>query len=63
MKLDLEDKNVEIIEASVLAVRSYFDGLDLEEAFEGIESALDNAQGTVFDGEADCAYVIIKVTK
>lgn len=43
------------------SIRNWFDGTgDMAEELEG---ALDQAQGDVFTGEKDVAYIVIKVTK
>lgn len=62
MKLDLDNPNVQEITASVAQVRSYFDGMDIDEVIPDFTSMLDMVQGNVFTGEHKVSYLVIKVT-
>lgn len=61
-KLDLEGDNVFFVNTTVAAIR-LDDGPARIALQKASEDALDNAQGHVFSGEADVAYVVIKVTR
>lgn len=56
--LYLNAENVIEVEVSVNTVRKYFDGdIDLDDVMTG----LDNAQGMVFSGDHNQAFLLIKV--
>lgn len=61
MKLDLENDSVFELDTTVTAVRSYFDGKELETVIPGFSDILDEAQGFVFAGQGDEAFIVIRV--
>jgi hypothetical protein len=65
-KLDLEaDDYVHTVAVTADAVRStFYDGVSFEDAFgEGFETALDEAQGEVFNDDTKVSYVVIEIRK
>lgn len=62
VKINLEDDNIFELETTVEAVRSYFNGKDIETIFDGFSDKLDGAQGYVSINDKE-SYLIIKITK
>lgn len=60
--IDLEeDNNVQMVPLALTYVRNNM--IDYAEMPDALIDALDNAQGLVFTGQAETAYVVIQITK
>lgn len=59
MKLDLEDDDVFLLETTATKVRDWFD--EKGEFGDDLETALDEAQGSIRTSERKVRWVVIKV--
>jgi hypothetical protein len=59
-KLDLEDRNVFVVNATVAGIRGSIEK-ERAEFNEALELALDSAQDHVFSGAGFVAYVVVEV--
>jgi NOL1/NOP2/fmu family ribosome biogenesis protein len=62
IKLAKEDAlRMETVQMTTEEARDFISGKDVD--IEELEACLDVAQGSVYTGEADVAYVLIKIVK